>query len=153
MLSYFNICNCWYDFNNMQNTYITMICTMRCCRWIVNSLRSTCCKKCSPLCISPDLSKTSVRGSMLQYKIFQLHQEYFRKRKKLIFYNYTVQISIYVLVLPSFLAVTALVVTVLGSVTGTGRLLQITTNCRRLWCCLSFQVCMYPLCRTHALIS
>ena len=47
-----------------------MIYTMRYCRWIVNSLRSIYYKKCSFLRIPPDLNKTSVRGNMLQYKIF-----------------------------------------------------------------------------------
>ena len=53
----------------------------------------------------------------------------FRKREELISYNYAVRISIYALVLPSFLTITALVVTVTGSVTGTGRLPQIATDC------------------------
>ena len=118
----------WYDFNNIQNTYITMIYTMRCCRWIIDSLRSIYCKKCSSLHIPFDLNKTSVRGSILQYKIFQLYQEYFRKRKELIFYNYAVQISIYILFLPSFLAVTVQAVAVLNSIIGTGRLLEIAVD-------------------------
>ena len=60
-----SLIECWYDFNNMQNTYITMICTMRYYRWIVNSLRSTRCKKCSSLHIPPDPNETSIRGSIL----------------------------------------------------------------------------------------
>ena len=47
-----------------------MICTMRYYKWIIDSLRSTRYKKYSSLRIPPDLSETSVRGSMLQYKIF-----------------------------------------------------------------------------------
>ena len=54
--------NCWYDFNNVQNTYITMICTMRCCKWIIDSLRSTRCEEYSSLRIPPDPNGTSVRG-------------------------------------------------------------------------------------------
>ena len=46
-------------FNNVQNTYITMICTMRCCKWIVNSLRSICCEEYNFLHIPPDLNETS----------------------------------------------------------------------------------------------
>ena len=42
-----------------------MIYTMRYYKWIVNSLRSIYCKKCSSLRIPPDLSETSIRGNML----------------------------------------------------------------------------------------
>ena len=38
---------------------------MRCYRWIINSLKSICCKKYSFLRIPPNLNKTSIRGSML----------------------------------------------------------------------------------------
>ena len=57
-----------------------MICTMRCCRWIVDSLRSTCCEECSSLRIPPDPNETSVRGSMLQRNI--LATVYLDKEKK-----------------------------------------------------------------------
>ena len=36
-----------------------MICTMRCCKWIVNSLRSMCYKELYFLHIPPNLNKTS----------------------------------------------------------------------------------------------
>ena len=36
-----------------------MICTMRCCKWIINSLRSTYCEEYNSLYIPPDLNKTS----------------------------------------------------------------------------------------------
>ena len=36
-----------------------MICTMRCCRWIVDSLRSMCCEECSSSRIPPDPNETS----------------------------------------------------------------------------------------------
>ena len=46
-----------------------MICTMRCCRWIINSLRSTCCEEYSSLYIPPDPNKTSTmaRHAPTQY--------------------------------------------------------------------------------------
>ena len=59
----------WYDFNNVQNTYITMICTMRCCRWIVDSLRFTRCEERSSSRIPPDPNETSAmaRHAPTQY--------------------------------------------------------------------------------------
>jgi hypothetical protein len=43
---------------------------MRCCKWIVNSLRSMRRKKYNSLHIPLDLNDTSIRGNILQYNIF-----------------------------------------------------------------------------------
>ena len=53
----------------MQNTYITIIYTMRYCRWIINSLRFTCCEECNSLYIPPDPNKTSImaKHAPMQY--------------------------------------------------------------------------------------
>ena len=64
----------------MQNIYITMIYTMRCCKWIVDSLRSTRCEEYNSSRIPPNLNETSIRGNILQYNIFQL-QSYLKKIK------------------------------------------------------------------------
>ena len=53
----------------MQNTYITIIYTMQCYKWIVYSLRSIYCEECSSSHIPPDPNETSVKGSMLQHNI------------------------------------------------------------------------------------
>ena len=46
-----------------------MICTIRCCKWIINSLRSICCKEYSSLYIPLDSNETSAmaRHAPTQY--------------------------------------------------------------------------------------